>query len=385
MKKRLGLIGMVILLTGVVLAALEYMVRNYQPQVTADKINELTFNCFTEDDNRWIKLAANKTCMLGSAFNAFAPVEIKTNSLGLRNAEVSLDKPNNTKRILFVGDSFTMGWGVKETEAYPRVTESILRTKNLAFNVETINAGFTAGGPSGYYLYLKNEGWELKPDIVVVGFYLGNDITSRTDVVWEKVDEEGLPEVIRSKTAYVDYLGRIRFKDGTIKYDIPILRNSHLFMYLWNKYAPREPGKVIVDETLVQLYCLFTPDCNEMDKAKDEVKMLFRAMKKLAVEKGAELVVMMIPAEFQVNFSATNRIKYGFPINPSGRSSLNDEFREYFENEGIKVIDALPTLLNHNERTYMQRDDHWNAEGHAVAAQIVAEKLEEMLTKTEIN
>ena len=43
---------------------------------------------------------------------AIAEVEVRTNSLGLRGAELELPKPRDRRRLFFLGDSVVLGWGV---------------------------------------------------------------------------------------------------------------------------------------------------------------------------------------------------------------------------------------------------------------------------------
>ena len=56
------------------------------------------------------------------------PVEI--NSHGLRGPEVTYEKPTDTFRILNLGDSVTMGWGVRVEDTYGQQLESSLNNQN---------------------------------------------------------------------------------------------------------------------------------------------------------------------------------------------------------------------------------------------------------------
>src|SRR3989344_5732521 len=222
---------------GILLALLiaEAVLLLFYPQAVYFNAEIFSFTCFEEGHRRWIKLADNKRCTLRSMSGGFPNVEVESNSLGLRNPEITKEKPAETKRILFVGDSFTMGWGVAEEEAFPRRVETLLKNESLAYKLETINAGYTAVGPSSYYLYLKNYAQEVDPDMVVVGFYIGNDVVGETDIEWLEKDSEGLPVTIRSTTVFVDSAGRLRHRRLPIQYSIPYLRDSHLFIYLMLK------------------------------------------------------------------------------------------------------------------------------------------------------
>ncbi len=101
-------------------------------------------------------------------------VEIKTNSLGLRaNKEYAIPKPKGIKRILILGDSTTMGWGVAYNESYPHVLESLL-IKNSTEKFEVINAAVGNYNAINELEALKNF-MCLEPDIIILGFQI-NDI-----------------------------------------------------------------------------------------------------------------------------------------------------------------------------------------------------------------
>ncbi len=101
-------------------------------------------------------------------------VEIKTNSLGLRaNKEYAIPKPRGTKRILILGDSTTMGWGVIYNESYPYVLEYLLN-KNSTEKFEVINAAVGNYNAINELEALKNF-MCLEPDIIILGFQI-NDI-----------------------------------------------------------------------------------------------------------------------------------------------------------------------------------------------------------------
>ncbi len=63
------------------------------------------------------------------------------NSFGLRDREFSLDKTENTVRIVFLEDSVTYGLGVRPEATFPRLFEGILNEETHSNRYETINAG----------------------------------------------------------------------------------------------------------------------------------------------------------------------------------------------------------------------------------------------------
>ena len=108
------------------------------------------------------------------------------NSLGLRGPDFPVGKAEGEIRILFVGDSITVGLGVDEEDTFIRQVEKILKADSPDTNVRTINAGC-----SGYTTwqeadYLKREGLRLSPDLVVLNFCL-NDLLDVIDTQPQQV------------------------------------------------------------------------------------------------------------------------------------------------------------------------------------------------------
>lgn len=101
-------------------------------------------------------------------------VPIRTNSLGLRSAEVAEPKPADLFRILALGDSVTFGWGLRGEDAYPSQLASLLATLRPQQQFEVINAGVSGYGPWQEALWLEQVGQELQPDVVVVQAHLND-------------------------------------------------------------------------------------------------------------------------------------------------------------------------------------------------------------------
>ncbi len=96
---------------------------------------------------------------------------IKTNSLGLRDSEIDIEKQEDIKRILVLGDSTTFGLWLDSKDSYPEQLERLLNGK-----AEVINAGVPGYCTRSEVAYLEHYGFKLKPDIVILGFFMGNDI-----------------------------------------------------------------------------------------------------------------------------------------------------------------------------------------------------------------
>lgn len=97
-----------------------------------------------------------------------------TNSHHLRGPEIDLASiPDETERILFLGDSYTFGWGVSESEVYVRRVEGMLR--DAGRDVLVLNAGVPGFNTAQEFAWLVEHFDTFQPDRVIVG-YVVNDI-----------------------------------------------------------------------------------------------------------------------------------------------------------------------------------------------------------------
>jgi hypothetical protein len=109
------------------------------------------------------------------------PFYIETNSEGMRDEEFRKEKPENTIRILVLGTSTTIGYGVNRSYTYPDILESQLNESYPYTDIQVLNAGSGGYGMKDYYVYIRERGLEYNPDIVVVSF-MEIDWYSRRDV-----------------------------------------------------------------------------------------------------------------------------------------------------------------------------------------------------------
>ena len=93
------------------------------------------------------------------------------NSDGFRGINYSLEKPKNTTRIAIIGDSFTFGFGIKNTsDTYPKVLETLLNN-NSNQKYEVMNFGMRGANILDIYWILKYNVLKYSPDIVIYGYF----------------------------------------------------------------------------------------------------------------------------------------------------------------------------------------------------------------------
>jgi len=101
---------------------------------------------------------------------------VSHNSVGMHDQEHQLSKPENTFRILMLGDSFVRAAHVNETETAHQILENLLNDRNAPQHFEVISTGVTRWGTGQELIYYRNEGRFYQPDLVLLMFYIGNDV-----------------------------------------------------------------------------------------------------------------------------------------------------------------------------------------------------------------
>src|SRR6201987_1630046 len=109
-----------------------------------------------------------------SAFLMGVPVSI--NSEGLRDREFSFEKPPDVYRVMMLGDSTTLGWGVKEEDTAAKFLERKLNANLPAgySRAEVMNAGVGNYDTVQEVTYYETIGWKFHPDLVVLVFFIND-------------------------------------------------------------------------------------------------------------------------------------------------------------------------------------------------------------------
>jgi len=101
----------------------------------------------------------------------------KTNSLGIRNKEISKGKQENCLRVLAIGDSYTWGDGLSEDKLVTTKLENLL-TKESTGKIEVINAGICGYNTEDEYHQLTRLFPVYQPDLIIL-FFFTNDLLAR--------------------------------------------------------------------------------------------------------------------------------------------------------------------------------------------------------------
>jgi lysophospholipase L1-like esterase len=151
------------------------------------------------------------------------------NGQGLRaDRDYPKEKPPGVKRIVTLGDSFTIGYEVDVEDCFSSVLERTLRERG--HEVEVLNAGVSGYSNAEECLYLERELLQYDPDVVVLSFYT-NDIQDNLRTELFRLDGDAL---VPYRDTYVP-LGRF----GTFLNTNPLLSflssYSNAFAFLKEK------------------------------------------------------------------------------------------------------------------------------------------------------
>jgi hypothetical protein len=378
----------------VILLGCELAVRLWRPQLTyslllthiGDRYAAGDFIPFTLKRNYEAKAISQEVR------NRF--VTYTTNRHGLRGKDVSLSKPKGTSRILVLGDSYTFGVYVDDEETYPAVLEQLLHQKSQ--KVEVLNAGYTDGwSPDEHYAWLINHGLAFDPDLIVYGFFVGNDVEEIHSEDWIERDERGLPTRIVNNSIWVDDLGRIRSKVKDSKtvgtafvYSIPILRESHLLVLLNHKINALSDQLFHVDAPAIQTeWCCKNPfpmilrektDNSSTAENEQIFLQIVRGMADIARQHGSQFLVLMIPINFQVesSFLDTGKVVLG-PGEHKVRRNFFDELKPFLDASKIEYVDLLQAMKATPGSYFPKNGEvHFSPGGHRFAALTLNRYLE---------
>jgi lysophospholipase L1-like esterase len=285
---------------------------------------------------------AGYTLIRPGSHYAWQGIPVDINAHGLRGPETTFPKPPGTYRILNLGDSIVMGWGVREAETYGRRLEQLLGSGAGERRIEVINAGVPGWNLDNALAYLQAHGLRYEPDLVVLDITLANDINGRSAL--NSLPDPGPLEWLRANTYFWPFLTSqaawLRARaEGSARVD--------------TINPPTNPAK----------YFPLDPHAERWTERWDTVL----AIRQAAQSSGAPMVMVLFPLEFQV-------LDASYPALPQ------ELFTAWAAEAGLPAVDLLPAFQRacqakpggtcYREDRYLFADVwmHPSALGHSLAA-----------------
>lgn len=135
---------------------------------------ELDAEFLVEYTPRGRRLIPNSRVLIKNHRISHRDIKMEINSLGFRDDELSLEKGRDELRILILGDSITWASYLPAEETFVERAEEYLRQSLPSHSVEVINAGVGDIGLKEEIDILEERGLAVRPDLVVVSFYLND-------------------------------------------------------------------------------------------------------------------------------------------------------------------------------------------------------------------
>jgi hypothetical protein len=147
--------------------AVEIAGRVFLEPVNRVPLSSWPFGLVIADDLRGYRYAPD---FVGTVERDGRKISIRTNSLGLR--ERALSPADRRGQLLALGDSFTVGFGVGQREAWPaRLEAGLAGMSNSTDPPRVINAGVSGYSLAQIRLTAQELVPLLRPRLIVVGIY----------------------------------------------------------------------------------------------------------------------------------------------------------------------------------------------------------------------
>lgn len=299
------------------------------------------------------------TISLGIATDRCYEAEYRYDNNGFRN-------PTDLKRagVVLLGDSFVEGYAVRQ-----KVTCAAKLGRLL--EVDVANLGQSDYGPPQQLVALRRFGLGLRPGVVVWCFFEGNDLGDLSDYEAAKRDWEGFVDraegfarrsftrvALARLSVWVD---RLRWRDS----DVARRRSAQLLSEI------RAGGATMYFETMP---CEMTS--RELALLAKTQRILQQA-KSTCDRSGIRLLVVHVPLKFRVYHDLCilpdDGDLRGWKLN-----DLPDRLEQWCKASKVDYLDLTPALKSaarEGPLVYFLDDGHWTGDGHAVAAEQIAESI----------
>lgn len=350
---------------------------------------------------------------------------LRTNSDGFRNdREIPLAKEAGELRILNLGDSFSIGYGVDQDRFLGAILESRWPRQQAQDRVTVMNA--EVSDPAYGLLYLQRFGMGYSPDLVLYG-YVDNDIhqaylpfvargifslddqgevhtrSITRDESWRRSRDAQahfaqylyprssgarIEAESRARARGLDWMGRLTRSVREFRLTGRALRRlaapvggsdreGELTVVSTDFEWASTEGHLRLIDFASNWGMLYASGNGMTDPLYANLFDVFRSMQTTAARRGATFVLVYFPRREQVQPRDWRRFQAFWNLDPDD-FDLDLEasrLRSFCEAQGIPFIDTTPALRAAAVRQglYMANDTHINEHGQSVAAQAILE------------
>lgn len=264
-----------------------------------------------------------------------------------------------------VGDSFTWGTNVAAAETWVERLQTQLAAPVL-------NLGVRGYGPSQYQIVTEDHGLVHRPNVVIWGFFAGNDNVNSADYA----------DWVAGGKRDPDYIGRVAVAPNLLSQHVRLYELAKLLLhrgvYQQGSSAlslPRAGGPNWLFYPQ-DLQALADGDSPRIARGWELTQEAIRATAATAHAADAELVILIIPAKELVYWPLI-----GPHLDDPQAFDLGEPVRaldDFCQQESLHCLDLTLAFVEQAQagaELYLRQDAHWNPAGHQLAADLLAAYL----------
>jgi hypothetical protein len=321
---------------------------------------------------------------------------VSINAAGFRDREHTREKPADTFRIAVLGDSFTAAVQVPLEETYWRLLEGRLAGCPALGerHPEVLSLSVSGYSTAQELLTLRRRAWDYAPDLVLLAFFQGNDLNENLRAL---NDDPLRPYfVLRDGALVLDdaFLASPEYRSATAwpgRLRRALLAHSRLAqaadraLDLWALRAHRQPpADGELREPGVDNRIYRAPQDPAWAATWEVTEALLAQMHREVQAHDARFAVATLSTGAQVHPNPAARAAFAEAVGADDLYYVERRIQVVGQREGFPVMSLAPELgysaamfgvMLHGFENSVQGAGHWNAEGHAMAADLIAEAL----------
>lgn len=298
---------------------------------------------------------------------------LHVNRLGLRGREPDSPRRPGACRLIMLGDSFTMGEGVSDTQAFPALLEQSLAA-HLPAGVQVINAGVDSYAPILSYLDLRENLLRLEPDAVVLSLDLSDLLQEqyyRSLATFGPGGEIVAVPNPRLRGRIADWI------DDWIKTRLYFVRFAYLEVR--RRLDPEDVMEAVIQRRNGDLlaYTLAGDAVDRSHQWGDLFDSVAR-IQRLCQGKGIAFFLAVYPWGHQVSDREWRPGRsYWMPDDAVASDRVFETIHRECVDRGIPLIDTVPAFRSYHgdKPLYFRHDMHFTPEGHRVMSDALQEPL----------
>ncbi|MBL8149193.1 MAG: SGNH/GDSL hydrolase family protein [Blastocatellia bacterium] len=314
-------------------------------------------------------------------------MKVKTNSLGMRERE--LTESLDGLRILTLGDSFVFGLGVNREETFHTSLEERMKAA-LSKPVEVLNSGVPGYGTAQQLETLKDLAPKLTPNLVLVCFYVGNDLIDNLHTLDSGITSERVIDGVFVSAK------RYHIKDDELDIQnsqnrsliMQLLYSTYTYNYLDMKVSGLK-GQLGLKPQTKTLYKSIYKFHRKVDSEQEQrvykyTRELLDEIKAVAAKQSTKVAIAIFPSQIQLRDDQLREQLEGFKLSADEVivDKPNRRIVSIAEELKIPVIDLYKPFRQAGKKEYYyEHDGHWTAEGHKFAADILYDFLLQIMTE----